>query len=219
MGERVTPKRSAGRDETRSQIMDRAATAMARDGYHGMSMRDLAKATRRGLASFYSFFHSKEDLLFELQREAFSDLVESAERAVAHASSPDGRLEAFVANHVRRFVERPDVMRVLIVEANALPPARRAVIRAQKQRYFDLGASVVREQAHARAPDALDVERATYCFFGMLNWVFGWYEPARHGPADALARSIVLVARHGVGAALSSGEIVAPARVAAGGRS
>ena len=43
-----TPRQSPGKTE----ILAAAARAFAEHGYHGMSMRDLAKATGRGLASF-----------------------------------------------------------------------------------------------------------------------------------------------------------------------
>lgn len=199
----MTPRRTVARDESRAEVMLRAAGAMARHGYHGMSMRDLARATRRSLASFYNLFQSKEDILFELQRTSFESLIEAAEAVLATTTDPEARLDAFVINHVRFFVEKPDVMRVLVVEASALPPARRAAIRALKQRYFDLGAEVVGAFARVGQPlDDMAVERAAYCVFGMLNWIFGWYTPERHGPPDALARTIATLAKQGAAAAV-----------------
>lgn len=199
----MTPRRTVARDESRAEVMLRAASAMARHGYHGMSMRDLARATRRSLASFYNLFQSKEDILFELQRTSFESLIEAAEAVLATTTDPEARLDAFVINHVRFFVEKPDVMRVLVVEASALPPARRAAIRALKQRYFDLGAEVVGAFARVAQPlDDMAVERAAYCVFGMLNWIFGWYTPERHGPPDALARTIATLAKQGAAAAV-----------------
>ena len=56
-----------------------AAHEMARSGFHGMSMRDLARATGRG-SSFYTHFRSKEDILFALHVEAFDALIVGAER-------------------------------------------------------------------------------------------------------------------------------------------
>lgn len=194
---RPVHRRSATRDDDRAEVLERAATEMAAHGYHGMSMRDLARVTGRGLASFYVLFGSKEDILFELQRRAFERLVAGAESAVAAETDPDARVLAFVENHIRFFVEQPDVMRVLVQEASALPPDRRAVIRALKQRYFAIGEGLVRE-VMAPSSDGMDAERATYCVFGMLNWVFGWYEPARHGSAEVLARTIAGVALRGI---------------------
>jgi AcrR family transcriptional regulator len=208
MGGRVS-RRSAARDEGRSEVLLRAAEAIAQHGYHGMSMRDLAKATGRGLASFYRLFQSKEDILFELQHRAFQQLLASAERALEQGHDPADALHLFIANHVRYFVEQPAVMRVLVQEASALPPERRAVIRDLKQRYFGVGERLVRDVIGARggsvaAGGALEVERSTYCLFGMLNWIYGWYEPSRHGSPDDLARTIFDTTLGGVIAACGS---------------
>jgi AcrR family transcriptional regulator len=194
---------AVSRDDGRAEVLARAAVAISRHGYHGMTMRDLAKATGRGLASFYHLFQSKEDILFELQSQAFEQLLDSAERALAEVSEPVARLQIFVLNHVRYFVEQPDVMRVLVQEASALPRPRRALIRDLKQRYFEIGQAILRVVVTAKTPsiDDLELERMTYSMFGMLNWIYGWYEPARHGTPEELARTIQNVVLHGAVAA------------------
>lgn len=192
--------RALRRDDLRADILQGAATPIARHGYHGMSMRDLARATGKSVASFYHLFQSKEDILFEIQSQAFERLISTAERALAEVPDPVGRLQIFVLNHVRYFAEQPDVMRILVHEAAALPKPRRVVIRTLKQRYFEIARDVVGALvARADAPrvDALELERITYGVFGMLNWIYGWYEPARHGPPEQLARTIQHVALHG----------------------
>jgi TetR/AcrR family transcriptional regulator, cholesterol catabolism regulator len=173
----------------RDEILAAAAEAFARRGYHGMSMRSLAKATGRSPAAFYNYFDSKEDLLFVLQRGAFDALVEEAQRVVVQTDDPWVRLDAFVGNHVRYFTAHPDVMRVLILEAATLPATRRAAIRCKKQQYFRIARDIVADLMQ-RASDDPEVERSTYCLFGMLNWTWGWYEPARHGSAEELAHTI-----------------------------
>ncbi len=194
------------RDEGRASVIRQAATAIARHGYHGMSMRDLAKATKRSLASFYHLFQSKEEILFELQRTSFETLIASAQDAIAKPGTPHERFEAFVDNHVQFFVAQPDTLRVLVVEASALPPSQRAAIRKLKQRYFEVGQQVLAElTSKSKAKlDPMALERATYCLFGMLNWIFGWYEPERHGPPAALVRTIVDCAEQGAAAAIVS---------------
>ncbi|HEX8114305.1 MAG TPA: TetR/AcrR family transcriptional regulator [Kofleriaceae bacterium] len=197
---------AARRDDRRADVLRGAVVSIARHGYHGMSMRDLAKATGRSLASFYHLFRSKEDILFEIQSQAFEQLVATVELALAEVEDPIGRLQIFVLNHVRYFAEQPDVMRVLIHEAAALPRPRRAQIRALKQRYFEIARDVVRailerDPGAAGAPDPGEVERITYCVFGMLNWIYGWYQPARHGSPEQLARTIQHLALRGITAA------------------
>jgi len=190
---------AARSDRNRADILAAAAQAIARDGYHGMSMRDLSRATGRGLASFYVHFASKEDILFALQTEAFDALIESARGAIATEADPSQRLHAFILNHVRFFAMHPDVMRALVQEAGALPAAKRAAVRERKERYFGMAKSlleIIVEFGCGRAGaapcaehDEAELERATYALFGMLNWIYGWYDPSRHGSPDTLART------------------------------
>jgi AcrR family transcriptional regulator len=192
---------AVSRDAGRAEVLGRAAAAIARHGFHGMSMRDLAKATGRSLASFYHLFRSKDEILFALQSHAFEQLLESAARALATIDEPIGRLQIFVLHHVRHFMRQPDVMRVLVLEASALPRTMRGEIRALKQRYFELGQGVLRDVlARGGRVDDDELERMTYSMFGMLNWIYGWYEPARHGTPQDLARTIQHLLLHGISA-------------------
>lgn len=195
------------RERAISSILAAAASILARHGYHGTSMRDLAKATGRGLSSLYTYFPSKEALLFALQTRAFETLLDSADAAVASVRTPDQRLYAFVLNHVRYFTAHDDVMRVLMQEAKVLPARQRKQVRALKERYYSLAESLVATlvssspsaKGRASRVGRIEVERLTYGLFGMLNWVWAWYERDRHGDARDVARTIHAMATRGLG--------------------
>ncbi|MFL5360804.1 MAG: TetR/AcrR family transcriptional regulator [Myxococcales bacterium] len=176
----------------RLSILDAAARAIAERGFHGMSMRDLAGETGQALASFYNYFSSKEELLFQIQSSAFRTMIAGLEDALRGLTSPRDRLFAFIYQHARYVAEHPDVMRVLVHEASALPPRERAKVRTLKERYYGLGRDIVAALAGtAGTPqDPRELERLTYGIFGMLNWVYGWYDPARHGSPGEVAHSL-----------------------------
>lgn len=201
--------RARRREQSREDILAAGAHAIAEHGYYGTSMRELARATGKGLATFYNYFPSKEELLYALQSGAFETLLETVEGALAQVDDPIARLHVFISNHVRYVAEHPDIMRVLVHEASALPRERRASVRTLKQRYFDIGRGLVRQimeggcgQPGAAGPeaglDAKELDRATYSIFGMLNWLYGWYEPEVHGTADEVARTIHNIALCGL---------------------
>ncbi len=188
----------------RAGILAAAAEAIAENGFHGMTMRGLARATGRGLASFYNYFSSKEDVLFSLQTDAFETLSSSLKAALEDVDDPVERLYIFVLNHVRYLAEHRSVMRVLVHEASALPAGRRKKVRLLKEGYFQIVRDIVGSilAAGCRSPgadgaanlDSAEVERVTYSVFGMLNWSYGWYDPQRHGTAQDVARTIHAVA-------------------------
>ncbi len=186
--------------EQRARILQAAARFIAERGYHGMSMRRLADASQSSLSNLYNYFASKEEILYALQREAFQTLIASTEEALAEVPDPAGRLYVFISHHVHYFAQHPEVMRVLVHEAASLPADERATVRALKERYFAIGREIVgqlvtggcgRIGADGRSvEDVAEVDRITYSLFGMLNWIYGWYEPERHGSPEEVARTI-----------------------------
>ena len=184
----------------RLEILKAAAAAIAEHGFHGMTMRGLASATGRGLATFYDYFSSKEDLLFSLQTDAFETMSESVKAALEDVEEPVDRLYVFVLNHLRYAAEHKSVMRVLVHEASALPAGRRKTVRLLKEGYFNICRDIVAAilAAGCNSPgaggvdslDSAEVERITYSVFGMLNWSYGWYDPQQHGTPQDVARTI-----------------------------
>jgi AcrR family transcriptional regulator len=209
--------RATRHQHARADILEAAARIFARHGYNGTSMRELARATGRGLSSFYNYFPSKDAALFALQLGAFDMLNASAAAAVATSRTPDAQLYAFILNHVRYLTSHFEVMRVLVHEAKELPTRQRRQVRMLKEQYYRTAEQVVRRLMKERTPAAAtgnggsrvngsrraeqraELERTTYAMFGMLNWIYGWYDPSRHGSAVDLARSIHRTALSGMG--------------------
>jgi TetR/AcrR family transcriptional regulator, cholesterol catabolism regulator len=219
--------RPSRQSEGRLEILEAAARFIARHGFYGMSMRDLAHGMGKSIAGFYNYYRSKEDVLFELQLRAFETLVQSAEAAVAATKDPGGRLYGFILQHLQYVVSHPDVMHVLVQEASALPPQRRQVIRAVKERYFEIAQALVAEviassasEGRRRRPavDARELERMTYALFGMLNWTYGWYRPERHGSPEKLARTIYRLSLRGLRADPTGDSAIASVEARLAGR-
>ncbi len=206
---RTGPRRQL---EQRGKILQAAAGLIATEGYHGMSMRSLAKASGHSLANVYNYFSSKEEILFALQKEAFETLLEATGLALVDIPDASGRLYCFISHHVHYFAERPEVLRALVHEAASLPDERRRVVRRLKEQYFEIGRRIVRDllareplengggdsDAAERRIDAAELERITYSLFGMLNWIYGWYQPRIHGGPRQLARTIYGIALCGL---------------------
>ncbi len=194
-------------EQQRSDILQAASSLIAQRGFHGMSMRDLAEATGFGVSSLYNYFASKEELLAELQIRAFETLIDAANDSLKDTHDAASRLYVFIFNQVRYFVDHADIMRVLIHEAAALPAEHRQRVRTLKEDYFRIGRDAVaavfaegcgpKDSARGTVePVALD--RATYSIFGMINWVWAWYEPTLHGTPEDVARSIHSLAMCGL---------------------
>jgi AcrR family transcriptional regulator len=202
--------RAARHEESKVEFLAAAADAIAHRGFHGMSMRELAKAMGRSLAGFYTYFDSKEEVLFAIQTRAFETLTASAQKTLEHLDDRCERLFGFILQHLRYVVSHHSVMQVLVQEAGALSDEKRTRIRQLKEGYYQLGQNLIQDVMRhgcSHHPESTDLpineaelERITYSVFGMLNWTYGWYQPDRHGDAPALARSIYHLVLCGISA-------------------
>ncbi len=163
-----------------------AAETFARKGYHSTTMRDLARETGMSLAGIYHYVESKDDLLYRIQRGCFEAVLDGAGTAVAEGKDGRDRLERFIVHHVTFFTAHMPEMKILSHEAESLSEERATGVLRLKRRYVDLLIALVREAA----PHAvhLDPRVGAYALFGMMNWIYTWYDPAGPVPPDDLAR-------------------------------
>jgi AcrR family transcriptional regulator len=172
-------------DQRFQALLTHAARVFAQRGYDRTTMRDLAAASGMSLAGMYYYVQGKEDLLYHIQERCFTDVLEGAEATLAAAADPHERLAAFIRHHVKFFTSHMAEMKVLSHEAAALSGERLRRITGIKRRYVDRLEGLLRDVA----PDEAPAERsaAAYALFGMMNWIYTWYDPAGSLDAERLA--------------------------------
>jgi len=190
-------------DERLEHLLARAAKVFADKGYHCTTMRDLAAASGMSLAGMYYYVQGKEDLLCLIQQRSFTQVLAGAERALAGLADADPleRLEAFIRHHVAFFAAHMAEMKVLSHEATALTGERLRRVHAIKRRYVDLLGGLLEEIAPDEA--AVDRRAAVYLLFGMMNWIYNWYDPAGEIDPDRLGGLIARTFRGGFAEARS----------------
>jgi len=168
-------------DQRFDALLAHAARVFADRGYDRTTMRDLAAASGMSLSGMYYYVRGKEDLLYHVQERCFTRVLEGSETALATASDPHERLAAFIRHHVGFFAAHMPEMKVLSHEAAALSGERLNRITQIKRRYVDRLENLLKDVTSDWP--ASERSAATYALFGMMNWIYNWYDPA--GPLDA----------------------------------
>lgn len=177
-------------DRRRENLLAVAARVFAARGYDRTTMRDLSRASHMSLAGMYYYVRGKEDLLFEIERGCFERVREGAERALADASAPEERLQAFIRHHVQFFATHMAEMKVLSHEAESLTGAPLEEVRKLKRAYVDLCEELLARLEEQNGGERVNRHVATYALFGMMNWIYTWYDPEGSVGALELADSI-----------------------------
>lgn len=194
-------KRNDARDDNRERgeiklerLLAAAAGLMAKQGYDNTTIRDVGRETGFSVAGMYYYFKGKEDLLFQIQHRTFASLLEEQEREVEAGDSPEEKLRRLIRNYMSFFTRHSNELKVCTFELESIRGERYREIEKLRRRYFRLAASVVAELlGKAGTPAGKDrlVRHNTLFIFGMLNWVFLWYDSKRDGSADRLAGEMI----------------------------
>lgn len=171
-------------------ILRQAAAVFCARGYHQASMRDIARTTSVSLAGLYYYFPSKEHLLYLIQRHAFQTLLETARAALKPLADPEQRLRTFIRLHLEYFLAHPNEMKVLTHEEASLEDTLRREIHALKKAYYQLCYEQVEALKEVRKLEGLITRVAVLSLFGMMNWIYTWYNPKVDPDAPILAEQM-----------------------------
>jgi AcrR family transcriptional regulator len=122
-------------DGTRRRILEVALQFFASSGFHGTSIRDIARVLEIQASALYTHFPSKEHILAELVRlghEVHATTLQGALRGAG--ADPVDQVKALVRAHTVLHAAYPHLAVVVNEEIHALPPdlaAPALAVRAQ----------------------------------------------------------------------------------------
>lgn len=183
---RSTPRAAKRFDQRLGKILHHAIEVFDEKGYEGASMRDLSRSSGMSLAGMYYYVGSKERLLYLIQKHTFATIVERLRPQLKDVTDPEQRIRVFIRNHLEYFLANQKAMKVLSHEDEVLKNDYGAEVRAIKREYYRICVDLM---------DALQGERgiqfnsriAVLSLFGMMNWIYTWYNPRVDARAGELA--------------------------------
>jgi len=179
-------------------ILLHSARIFAEQGFEGTSIRDISRATGVSLSGLYYYFESKQKLLYLIQYNAFTFILERLRSRLHQVHEPQARLRVLVQNHIEYFLSHPHEMKVLSHEEEALEPPYRDEVAAIKRRYYALAREIFDAVAAEGLAPGLNPRVAVLSLFGMMNWVYKWHNPKVDPDTDELTDAIVGIFLHGV---------------------
>ncbi len=190
-------KPGTARRSKREKVLKTAAELIARHGFDGTSMRDIAAAVDMLPGSLYYHFPSKEDMLIDIHQRVVESMTERVETALDGATDAWDRLERAAIAHLEGLLESGSL--VTIVSPNF--PKEREELNARLKAHRN-GYETMFQDLFASVPVRPGADRRLMRLqlLGALNWVPVWYNPGGSiKPAD-IARGFVRSIRDGCAA-------------------
>src|SRR6185295_6567095 len=180
-------------DQKLVHVLKTSAAIFAEKGYHSTSIRDIARATEMSLSGLYYYFRSKDELLFLIQDYCFSTVIDDCHKLIAGVEDPVHRLKLLIENHLHYFVHNMNEMKVLSHEANSIGGDLFKKVNSKKRQYVDLVMELLEEIARKHRVRGVDLRVATFSLFGMMNWIYNWYDPRKDVDVAGLSNNITRI--------------------------
>ena len=185
-------------DEKLQQILEHSARIFAEKGFDGTSIREISRATGMSLAGLYYYFRTKEELLCLIQERCLLTLLDNGRKIQGSGKTPREKIALFVHNHLGFFLHNMNEMKVMSREDTALTADFEKRILDLKRRYLKALVDLVEELQQQEQAGKLNVRVAALALFGMMNWIYTWYNPKRDPSLRALIEQMLRIFFFGV---------------------
>jgi AcrR family transcriptional regulator len=147
-----------------------AAAVFAEKGFHGASTTDIAERIGIKQGSLYYYFDSKEEALEDVCLYGLESYVENMDEIAGSDEPFAAQLLAIVTNHLGRYRENNEALKVHNDERLYLPPARRRRLKALGSHYREQLEAVIEEaRAAGSVRDSIDSHFMAQSIIGMCN--------------------------------------------------
>jgi len=110
----ISERKEREKLEMRRRILDAAMNMFLEDGYDKTSIRNIAEKIEYSPATIYLYFKDKDELLYEVQKDAFQKLDEVF-RAHCTATEPLERLKQICHTYIRFGNEHPELYDLMFI--------------------------------------------------------------------------------------------------------
>jgi AcrR family transcriptional regulator len=191
---------------TRERIEAEALELFYRQGFRTTTMREITSACGLTPAAFYNHFQSKDDLLYFIIMDAFSDLERQVKLATAAERSSRGQLAALIRTMTLWHCSNIHRARVANRESLELPAEmltkvreRRRTLRITAEKIITTGITK-KEFSVSTAPSAAAARVTATAILGIVQSIQDWYLQSATWSPDQLANLFVELVMNMVGA-------------------
>lgn len=179
--ERLSPWLPAGeRERAREQkieaVQDMALSMFIEQGYHHVTMVDVAKRLHVTKPALYNYFSSKEELLYSCWMAGYERLQKRIADEVPFGKTALAALRALIRIYAETMTTSYGKSLVLLDDRDMDEKSRR-IIRDGKRELDGIFRDLIARGIADGSVVTNDVKMTAFAITGALNWIGHWYKP------------------------------------------
>ncbi len=174
-----------------------AAELFGTKGYLETSLDDIAAEARVTKGGVYHYFRSKAEILYFIC-STYVDLdLENLEESLATLEDPVEKIRFIIFRHIKHYATHEYGAKTLLNEAYCLPSKYYKQVKERERQYLQIVTRVLFEYLGPGTQKDL-VTALAFSLFGMMNWIYSWYDPRKSLKPEELSSLVFQVFTKGV---------------------
>jgi AcrR family transcriptional regulator len=172
-------------------ILIATAQVLNRDGYHAMSMDDIAEKMDLTKATLYHYFGSKDELVAACLTLIASEVNDRLQRLADETAGLSAReqLRLLVAEQLTvLLIDYPEAR--LFAQPLDWPPEHIKLIRSLRQQHDAVFRKVIESGVNSREFSGADPNIALHCIYGAMNYMPVWVRSGSRAAARRLIDAV-----------------------------
>ena len=196
-------------DQRREEIIHAAAVLFERDGYHNVTVEDIADAVGLSKATIYHYLASKAEILAWIHDALMTPMLAQLEADVAPGVDPRVGLRHVVVETLAMMHTHPGYLRVFFEHHREIPRDLREAATERRNRFENLVAGLIQRGIDEGMFEPMSPRLSALAMFGMVNWSYQWYRPKAGWDYEAIADHLIRVFLGGIQSPLGAATPVA----------
>lgn len=183
-------------------ILQGALDALHEHGYHGTTVRDIARRAGVTVPALYYHYENKQGILVALLDLSIDEALARAHAALAEAGEGASAQDRFVVlvEAVTLFMANRVTFAHLDSELRYLEPSNRRGYAAKRKQLENLLQDILTEGNASGVFQLTSPADTSRALLGMLRSITGWYHPDGPLSPEEISRRYVDISLHTVGA-------------------
>ena len=187
------------KSQKKKEIGDIATKLFAEKGFERTTTRYISKAMGISNGGLYYFCDSKESLLYEILDKILTEGLDPIAKIKQGNRTLKEKLTAIINWYTRYYALDIHNIKLLVDEQKYCINSgyRQKLIRKQRK-YLNVLVKILEGLKSKGEMADIDPTVAAFAFFGMVHWVYRWYDPGGKVKPDQLAEIYVRIFTKGI---------------------
>jgi AcrR family transcriptional regulator len=183
--------RRRARDEKREAVLRTAVQLFLEQGYHRVTLNDVADRLNITKPALYNYFRGKDEILYECWAIGAEHVDECIEEIAATGGTGLEKLRELIISYAETMTT--DYGKSLVrFDVRDLTEHNRKIVRLAKKKIDQAFRDYIGQGIRDGSVRPCDVKLSAFAIAGSLNWIGHWYQPGGALEAEAIAREFAI---------------------------